>query len=255
MLKKLIKYEFKSILRILIPISIAYVVMTALTFVVTSFSYDNFILKVIPGIMTLLYYINLVMLMAAAFLFTIYRFYKNLITSEGYLMFTLPVSAGMLIMSKLITAIITQVASVVLCIVSLLTLSYAKYSLFDLSAVRQSFDELASMTYLKEAILVTTVIIITLLSLILNNLMFYASIAIGHTVSKNKIIGSVLCYIIINTIPQVIAVVFLIGINFIVQPTITMPFVIIMIGVLNFIGCCALYYLTRHYLSRKLNLE
>lgn len=255
MLIKLIKYEFRSILRILIPISIAFVVMTGLTFVVSSFSYDNIILKFIPSIMTLLYFVNLVMLMAAAYLFTIYRFYKNLITSEGYLMFTLPVSAGMLIKSKLITALVTQVASVVLCIVSLLTLSYAKYSLFDLTSFLQSFDEMASMTRLNGAVLITIVILFSLLSLILNNLMFYASIALGHTVAKNKIIGSVLCYIIINTVPQVVAVVLMIAVGFIVNHTIILPIIITIVGVLNFVGCSALYYLTRHYLSKKLNLE
>ena len=44
----------------------------------------------------------------------VYRFYKNLMTDEGYLMFTLPVSRSQLIWSKLMVALAWGVLSAVL---------------------------------------------------------------------------------------------------------------------------------------------
>ena len=44
----------------------------------------------------------------------VYRFYKNLMTDEGYLMFTLPVSRSQLIWSKLIVSMAWGILSAVL---------------------------------------------------------------------------------------------------------------------------------------------
>lgn len=253
MLKKLIKYEFQSILRILIPIAISLIAMTGVTYIVFSFSYEGIILKLIPGTMTLFYFINIIMLMAASFLFTIYRFYKNLITNEGYLMFTLPVNTGMLLQSKLITALTTQIASVFLCILSLLVIGRAKYSPFRITNFDEVIREFKRLLPINESTLIILILIFFFLSLIFNNLIYYASIALGHSMTKNKILGSILCYWLIYSVTQGISLVlFLVG-NVVFEISISL--LITLIALLFIIGSIVLYYLSRYYLTNKLNLE
>jgi hypothetical protein len=255
MLSKLIKYEFQSILRIVVPISLVFMAMSGLTFIVYSFSINDNILRIIPGIVSFLYTITIILVMASAFLFTIYRFYKNLITNEGYLMFTLPVKTDKLIQAKLITAVITQVSSIALCILSLFIVGHAKYSYFTFNGLSKEIDNMRNMIGVSTPALFVIIFVLVLLTLLLNNLTFYASIAIGHTLAKNKFIGSIIGYLIIYVIGQVLSSVTILLLYFLSDGDIN-PAIMLSILTCALVGCSALlYYFTNKYLTTKLNLE
>jgi hypothetical protein len=255
MLSKLIKYEFQSIMRIVAPVCIVFMAMSGLTFIVYSFSMNDNILRIIPGIVSFLYIIAIILLMASAFLFTIYRFYKNLITNEGYLMFTLPVKVDKLIQSKLVTAIATQVIAIVLCIFSIFIVGQAKYSPFALTGLSKEIENIGTMLGVSTPILYIIIIVLMLLTLFLNNQTFYASIAIGHTLAKNKFIGSVIGYLCIYVVGQVISSIITLIVYFLSDGDVS-PYIMLAILFSALVGCSSiLYYLTNKYLTNKLNLE
>ena len=96
MLGKLIKYEFKSLLRIFLPL---YAVMIALSSVIPTTDTFN---DVGAFVVFALVVISTSIFIGLA-IFTILRFNSSLFGDEGYLMFTLPVKVETIILSKALT--------------------------------------------------------------------------------------------------------------------------------------------------------
>ena len=114
MLGKLLKHEFAATARYL---WVLYVAMLGLS-VAVHFAfrfYDRADLAVLRMAMTMaiiLWVLSLIFCGIGTLVLMIRRFYQNLLTDEGYLMFTLPVSVHELVISKLITAVVWMLASV-----------------------------------------------------------------------------------------------------------------------------------------------
>ena len=102
MLGKLFKYEVKATARIFLPLYFVLIVFAIINSFM-SFNADDFSL---PQFITLtLYIFILVGMFVASLIVMIQRFYKNLLSEEGYLMFTLPVKPYKHIISKLIVSV------------------------------------------------------------------------------------------------------------------------------------------------------
>ena len=80
-----------------------------------------------------------------AFVLMIYRFYKNLMTDEGYLMFTLPVTTGQLIWSKMIVSAVWLLATAAMDVLSMFI------SVFDLSLIHISTQNWQTLRRLRPA--------------------------------------------------------------------------------------------------------
>jgi hypothetical protein len=106
MLGKLLKYELKSTARTFIPLYIAIILVS----IVQGFSLNAEMFK-IQGIATMLLGALFIALFVINIIVIVQRFKKNLLEDEGYLMFTLPVSPQMLILSKYIVPVIWTVLS------------------------------------------------------------------------------------------------------------------------------------------------
>lgn len=125
MLGKLMKYEFKATSRMLLPINgamLLFALINRLFMELNFFQTGNMAISALATVMAVMY----VMVIIAAFVITliviIQRFYKNLLTDEGYLMFTLPVKAHSHITSKGIVAFVWYLASFVVCALSIFIL-------------------------------------------------------------------------------------------------------------------------------------
>ncbi|MEE0775749.1 MAG: hypothetical protein U0M15_01655 [Bacillota bacterium] len=101
MLGKLLKYEFKATGRMLLPLYGAMI----LAGLVSSFVINRDAFGATQVIFTMVYVGICVAALVITLLLVIQRFNKNLLSDEGYLMFTLPVSTDSLIFSKLIVAV------------------------------------------------------------------------------------------------------------------------------------------------------
>lgn len=124
MLGKLIKHDFKSLSRVLLPTQLAVLgasILATIGFSVTfradTTTFNENTLAVLLRIIAI--FISGIMILgiiAASFLvaFIIYqRFYKSVMCDEGYLTFTLPVTTAQILWSKLITAVLWTLISLV----------------------------------------------------------------------------------------------------------------------------------------------
>lgn len=103
---KLLKYEWKACARICLPLYGVLILMSFVTHLLYSIPQNSTFGFMLPTISYMLY----MGVMMAAFVVTavilIQRFYKNLLGSEGYLMFTLPVTVSQHLLSKTIIAVV-----------------------------------------------------------------------------------------------------------------------------------------------------
>ncbi|WP_066714898.1 hypothetical protein [Clostridium sp. Marseille-P299] len=204
MLTKLTKYEWMATARYMIPLYIVLAFITIFTKIALTLSTGNRIVFALSNILFVLYIISIIVIAVTTFLLIIMRFYKNLLTGEGYLMFTLPVKVHDLINAKLIISILWGVLSILICFFSLLLVIPScsaiipNASSFTLSTFFNMFTDYG----IGKTVLL---LLLFLMILVYNILTFYASIAIGQNISSNKVFGSLIAYICIYTICQMFA--------------------------------------------------
>lgn len=221
MIKKLCKYEFRSISRTLIPIYIAVIALSILTAISFSINKEyklssyypvemNFIYKLhglFKGMMSFAYFAVLVALFVLTVVIILQRFYKGLLCDEGYLMFTLPVKPWQLITSKGITAFVMSIlSSIVSCVsIFIMMLGSLPYplkflaELFSLENWSRTFGQL-NETVPMWGVYVLEFIILVIISSLASLYQIYASMAIGHLAKKNRILMSVVAYVAISMI-------------------------------------------------------
>lgn len=260
MLSKLLKYELKATARIFLPLYVVLLSFALINRLISSFSTLE---GQTPQVITMIIYISiLVTMVVITFVMIIQRFYKNLLTDEGYLMFTLPTKAWKHIMSKLLIAMLWIAASGIAALTSIFITSANESTLTELmSTIRFLKDNLS--TYLNASIIIFALelLLIGLISLVSGVLIIYASIAIGHLFNQHRIIASIGAFIALSTLSQILYVVigsafsFNINLNEIeaVGPVIHYALLLILI----FYGLIGSGYfiITNYILSKRLNLE
>jgi len=261
MLSKLFKHELKATARLLLPIYLVLVVLTIMDRIALNLDIFKGVLSIIPGLITTAYVVSIIAIIVVSFVIIIMRFYKNLMTDEGYLMFTLPVKSHQLIISKLLASILWTVASVVAVIASL----FAVFATSDTWAMMVDVYHMAMVEIKAElggftTILVIELVLLVILTLINSILEIYASIAIGQLFNGHKVIGSFAAYIGITTAIQIIVSVFLFIAGMIFKqriddieaiPQLVFPITILFLLVFNVL----FYWITNYIFKRKLNLE
>ena len=261
MLSKLLKYEISATTRTFLPLFAA---VLALAGIQRLFSLINSDFTQIPSVISLTVYI---MLIAGMFVMTlvvmIQRFYKNLLSEEGYLMFTLPVKPWMHIFSKLLIAMMWTFLSVIVALLSVMIVASEElmHPRFW-QAIGDGFAQFFSNN--GSGMMTVEFIALIILSSAVNILMIYASIALGHLAGKQRIIASIGAYLGLNTAIQILFL--LVGLipgfnNIELQinnDTNVMPFLQGLLGVglgFTFLAGAALYAITHVVLTRRLNLE
>lgn len=270
MLGKLIKYEFKSTARIFLPIYIAILILSALTSLKNITSNSDDILSVLfPTILALTFTGLTIMTL----IMVVKRFDTNLLSDEGYLMFTLPVSITDLINSKLLLSVFWVVGSFVMFIVSMLIIFFRDLQ-FD-----TMFYEISRLyaTIPDAGILIVLSIIMLFLVYINMLLKIYTSLSIAQafSITGNRILGGVLVYIGIEIGLNIIQTLFIYVAskstmveNFLnsMNEMLSSPnwthlyphYPLIFLSILTLIVLItnvAFYYATHYFLKNKLNLE
>lgn len=216
MLGKLIKHDFRSLSRILLPTQLAILGATVIatagfafnmrTELVASMQNTGIqILRLIAGFMSV---IMLLAIIAASFLvaFIIFqRFYKNFMCDEGYLTFTLPVTTAQLLWSKLITAMLwSLISSVVIfiCVNIFILFGTSTSSFINLEFYRQLGEFCSkSMNMMGGKLVLPAIelVVLTIISAAFNILHIYLSLIIGGVVSqKHKLLAGIGFYFAIN---------------------------------------------------------
>ncbi len=242
MLGKLIKHDFSSLSRILLPTQLAVVGATIIATAGFAFNMRTDMMASMQGasaqfLRLITGFISVMMLLAiiaSSFLiaFIIFqRFYKNFMCDEGYLTFTLPVTVNQLLWSKLITAMLWTIISglVIFICVNIFFIFGTSTQHFANFEFYQHFGEFVRETVgiLGGKLVLPCVefVILVLISLAFSLLHVYLSLIIGGVVSqKHKLLAGIGFYFAINIAVGILSTLgqFLISGNF-VQNMNSMP--------------------------------
>jgi hypothetical protein len=259
MLGKLFKYEVKATARIFLPLYFVLIVFAIINSFM-SFNADDFSL---PQFITLtLYIFILVGMFVASLIVMIQRFYKNLLSEEGYLMFTLPVKPYKHIISKLIVSVMWIILSSFSAIISILIIASREITLSEIFSVLNKAWNIAYSNHgasLYHFVIQMTVGLIV--SMMTGILLIYVSISIGHLSNNHKILASIGAFIGIYTVVQIISGLIFIGsdghgliFSLAQQPAI--PFALIWAAIgLSAVFAAIYFIITNTILNKRLNLE
>lgn len=260
---KLLKYEWKACARICLPLYGVLILMSFVTHLLYSIPQNSTFGVMLPAISSMLY----MCVMMAAFVVTavilIQRFYKNLLGSEGYLMFTLPVTVSQHLFSKTIIAVVMIGLSGLSALISIgifADMSFGALFVDMIKGVARSGGLLFGLELL----------VLAVLGIAGMALFLYMCIALGHLASRHRLLMSIVWYVVLSTALQVLLLMVMMGVgNAVPQPFVDWMKVwwsgITPIGAAHLmLRCCcvfalisdAVYFLvTRWILVHKLNLE
>lgn len=260
MLGKLLKYEFRATGRICLPLFGALLVVAAISRLFSSLSFET-PLAISIAISVILIIATFVIVL----ILTLIRFYRNLLTNEGYLMFTLPVNTDSLIWSKLIVAFVWNILSLVVAFLAILIMTLHEINFAEISAALTAALSQAGITLAQFNGMLAELIVLFILALPVGIIVLYACMASSQLVNKHRILFSFGAYIVLTIVGQILSSVAMLiflpkRMSFYADPSITEVLGMVNTTMLFSIVCSlaagiVLYLFTRYMLKRKLNLE
>jgi len=262
MLRKLMKYEFMAMGRIFLPLFGALLVISLINGILGSFGLDT-----PAGIGVAVAVLLIVGIVVITFILIIQRFWTNLLSNEGYLMMTLPVSTDRIILSKLFTATVLSVVSTIVVFCSILLMAAISFDISDIGrGIRYVFGILPFESS-QTVILMIQAVIALILSLFTNILLLYACMSLSMLSNRYRWLVAIGAYIAITTALQIIVTVAIaIGVaigafgafeRFLLSfPTFgQIQLFALAIYLFSLALCAAYYFTTRYMLKNRLNLQ
>lgn len=258
MLGKLIKYEFKATGRVFLPMFGALLIVALI-----SRLFINLRFQTPMAIGIALSVIMIIAIFVITLIITLQRFYKNLLSSEGYLMFTLPVKTDSLIWSKLIVASIWNICSIIIVFIAIAIMAITDFSMRDCLTIISEFLNSINIGGLTLSVFIVEFIILTLSSLLSGILTFYACMSVSLLMNKHRVLFSFVAFLVFSTIGQILSG---ICVPLVMATGLDDTFMswaltaqihfgqLVLIGINLVIGVI-FYILSRFMLKNKLNLE
>ena len=203
MLGKLMKYEFLATAIYFLPIYVVLVLVSGLRYVVSLISqkFSNGFSAFSGFSLSAIYLLLALGLAITTFIVIIIRFYKNLLGTEGYLMFTLPVSVEQNILAKLIPSVVWFFGS---CVLGMLTIAPAM-------GLRFNDNPFTMFTGIRlgdvPEILLAVLMVIG--SIAGTFLFYYLCMCIGQMFNSHRFLVSAGAYIVIQTVLQILGIAFI----------------------------------------------
>jgi len=260
MLRKLMKYEFMAMGRVFLPLFAALIIVSVVNRLLAALSNE---IPVSIGI--ILAVILIAGISVVALLLTMQRFRNNLLSNEGYLMMTLPVSTDRIIISKLLVASVWSIASFLVIMISIIIMAMISISLSDIVDFIKRIFNLVTENPLHTTIYSIEIIIIVLLSIFNGILLLYSCMSLSMLVNKHRGLFTFGAFITITTFIQILASVTgsvvwrldlynLLGINdwnVFWHNQINFLTIIIIFA----LHCTGFYLITRYMLKKRLNIQ
>mgnify|MGYP004476587233 FL=1 len=276
MLKKLFKYDFLSMGKILLPMYGAMLivgVVSAISLRPAFYGISGENIGVFAMVALVLYFALFGAVCIMSIYLSVRRFKNNLLGAEGYLSNVLPVSPGKHIMSKALSATLWQIITAAATFISHIIVMLITFTVPDFTGFSELFGAVAAMlerlnshgadicAIVSEIAFCAVLGIVILFEL---NLMFYAAMTIGHTVNRRKTAASFGSFVGLYIISQIVNTFLLKVCNAVV------PMFGVKAGPMNIYGFLAVtvplliltaaysavyFFVSRYFLSKKLNLE
>ena len=228
MLGKLLKYDFKFISRMMVPLYIGMLLISLLFGVVMRITTgSSFVDDIVPFIelgpegggsllVTILQVVS-TLLVAAVFtvgyvltlVLIIQNYYKNLLGAQGYLMFSLPVETKSHVTAKVISGGLWILFGIIMSLLSLFIIFLCILGPDEVLPVIGDFfqDVFRELGFARAILLLVQFILLLLLGSVCSVVKIYAAISIGHRWLNHRIFGSILAYIAFGVIETVISVI------------------------------------------------
>ncbi len=273
---KLIKYEFRSIVKLMGIVWTALPVMALvtgffakITFGDASYMDTPFFAEIIGVTSAFLFGGIFIAMIAVTVLVVLLRFYKGLLRDEGYLMHTLPVKTWQLITAKGVVAVCVTLVSMAVAALSILLLTVFEGGL---AAFGEFMGQVFRSYRMTPSYIPITLEILVLMVLYTMGSIYraYASMAIGQLAKRHKIVLSVAAYLGIGVAGMILLVTAgnVLSLD-IFDPFISIAFgwmdtlsavsavqtVMIFLIVLAVIQIAVFHIITEQLLRKKLNLE
>lgn len=264
MLGKLMKYEIKASGRILLPLYLAFAGMAVLARLTGLLPESNVAVSLVQALFLFTFVLSAALLIGGTMILVVYRFYKNFATDEGYLMFSLPVKSGTHITAHLLSGLLFETVSILLLFGSVF-LVFSHISTDGGQTLKELLPQLGAFleefsNYLGIPVFagVMYLIIVPLFVMAVNLFFFYLCIAIGQTFAKNKLLASVVVYLVLNTVLQILTVILVFAVGYALHTLPIVTLIDIALAAIPLILAAAaiiLFFANRHLLTRRLNLE
>ncbi len=266
MLRKLYKHEFHLLLRSLFPIYAALGLFAVVCKLTSLIEIDNVIYEAVMGFSTVFYVVSILAMFVVGMVIIVVRFYKNLLSQEGYLTFSLPFTATEHIVCKLICAAAMMLLNGIAVIFSLIIVGLGSELMDEIIEILPiMFKEVfAGYSALSVTLFFIQIFIMIVISMFQSVLMYYTAMAIGQQF-RNKIGGSVIAYIGLYVATETFSTITILPLIFIYGNTLNdklnsgnimaIQGVFLYAMVLSLILGLVYFFITRHFLSKKLNLE
>ena len=259
MLKKLLKYDFKTLLHTLLPVYGISLILSVLSNLFIRLSDLTPIFRVPMVFITGLSISVCIGTVFITFIVGIINFYKQTVKDEGYLLHTLPVSKNSIIISKLTSIITLEILSFVVALITfLITINIEPSEIIDgIKYIINVIGDYKLTTLLG--------ILSILMGQITNTLLIYVSISFGQRHSTNKLLFSIIYGVVIYNISQVVTTIiylpilsnqkFVEALNETIPESQILNVMLLMTMILSLIIGIIYYIFTKKNLENKLNLE
>lgn len=210
MLMKLFRHEwsyFWKLPTVLCVVAFAYTIVGSLTFHTSLWDSDNNMAILLCVLGSIAYFLILLAPTFVLFVFSGYRFYKNLYMDEGYLMHTLPVRKSQLLFSKAFvamiwTVIVTLVTLFNLAVLVCMIATSARYGALSAGEMFQAIgtglgemaEALSMIMNMPFVVALFLFILVFIIESAFNILMIYVSVSVGQLWKKHPVAGSILTF-------------------------------------------------------------
>lgn len=259
MLRKLLKHELRATSRWMLPMfALVLAASVLMRFFGQSFlETDSHVLNVLGVLLVMIFVVSIMGVCILAFALMLYRFWKNLLSDEGYVTMTLPVSVHQHIWAKLLLTALWYVLTVVILVAALFIMTFDMEEIIDsIRLVLGMFMDFRQNWKIWESIL--TLVeggLILLLGALLVTLWIWAAMAIGHSFANHKSLFSVLAFFAIEMVQQItggiIDGIMPDGFTYGLEHTVVLALIL----AAEMLVAALFYFITAYFLEKRLNLE
>jgi len=209
MLGKLIKNDMKNIGKLLLPLNVIVLLMTLVGVALRAsglFDLDN--TSSLLAILIMAYSMGMIVIMVVSYFYPIIHYYRNLFSRQGYLTFTLPVSSWSILFSKTLVGFFWYMVTGVVATFSVWAVTgFYRIPRETIAYVNYYFAQELGMNL---ATFMGWMVVIAISALLWTLMTAYFSITVGQLYAKHKIIASVVVYVAVYTVMQVLITIALI---------------------------------------------
>ena len=261
MLGKLMKYEWKSTWKLLVPANLLIIVMTFFACVTVRLELFQDISRegtvFASLIIIMMYILSMFVALVGTAVYLIHHFYTSTYGDQGYLLHTLPVDKHHIIIAKVLVSFGWVLLSSFLMYTSVLLLLGLEEDIFSVLAEIMEITVIGRYEGRAAALTVIMTIITLIVEMLARVLKVTACISLGQLSSNHKLLVAFAYYFGIYIIQQIINMFYYLFLGLIWKKTDDVRLggsweFLLIIGL---IYCVVFYLLTWHVMDKKLNLD